>query len=106
MKVTLDQSAIDVLKDILKDNADKPNNIRVHFAGVGCSGPSFGLALDEQNESDLVYEVDDLKFIMDKAEYDQYGDIVIQDTGYGFRVAPENMENFASGCSGCSGGCN
>ena len=35
MKVTLDKIAIDTLKDILKDNADKPSNIRVHFAGVG-----------------------------------------------------------------------
>jgi iron-sulfur cluster insertion protein len=42
---------------------------------------------------------------MDKKEYDQYGDIVIQDTGYGFRVAPENTGDSAGGCDGCSGGC-
>ena len=106
MKVTLDKSAINTLKEILKDNADRPNNIRVHFAGVGWGGPSFGLALDEQKENDLDFEVEDLKFIMDKKEYNQYGDIVIQDTGYGFKVAPENMDTSDNGCSGCSGGCN
>jgi iron-sulfur cluster insertion protein len=106
MKITVDKSAIEALKEVLKEHVDKPNNIRVHFAGVGCGGPSFGLALDEQNENDLVYEVEDLKFIMDKNEYDQYGDILIQDTGYGFKVAPENMDTSQSGCSGCSGGCN
>ena len=30
---------------------------------------------------------------MDKNEYAQHGDIVIEDTGYGFRVIPENMKN-------------
>ena len=30
---------------------------------------------------------------MDKNEYAQYGDIVIEDTGYGFRVIPESMQN-------------
>ncbi len=35
MKVTLPQTAVDTLKDILKDNQDRPKNIRVYFAGVG-----------------------------------------------------------------------
>ncbi len=35
MKVTLPQTAIDTLKDILNDNQEKPKNIRVYFAGVG-----------------------------------------------------------------------
>lgn len=35
MKVTLPQSAVDTLKDILKDNQDRPQTIRVYFAGVG-----------------------------------------------------------------------
>ncbi len=35
MKVTLPQTAIDTLKDILKDNQDRPKNIRVYFAGIG-----------------------------------------------------------------------
>ena len=35
MKVTLPQSAVDTLKDILKDNQDRPQTIRVYFAGIG-----------------------------------------------------------------------
>ncbi len=35
MKVTLPQTAVDTLKDILKDNQNRPKNIRVYFAGVG-----------------------------------------------------------------------
>lgn len=104
MKVTIADTAVSTLKDILADNQDRPNNIRVYFAGIGWGGPSFGLALDEQNGEDLSYEVDGLNFVMSKEDYAKYGDIVIEDTGYGFRVAPENMQNdggCGGGCSGC-----
>jgi len=105
MKVTLDQTSIDALKSVLNQYTDKPRTIRIHFSGNGCSGPSFGLALDEQNKNDIECKVEGLRFIMDKFEYSEYGDIVIEDTGYGFRVYPENIENFSGGCSSCSGSC-
>ena len=84
MKITLPESAVKTLKDILQDNQDRPQTIRVYFAGIGWGGPSFGIALDEQKDSDVAYEVEGLQFIMDKNEYVQHGDIVIEDTGYGF----------------------
>lgn len=65
---------------------------------------SFGLALDEKKEDDLTYEVGELQFVMSSDEYSQYGDIIIEDTGFGFRVIPENMKDQGGGgCSGCSG---
>ena len=105
MKITLPESAVKTLKDILQDNQDRPQTIRVYFAGIGWGGPSFGIALDEQKDSDTSYEVDGLTFIMDKNEYAQHGDIVIEDTGYGFRVIPENMKNDQGGCGGGCSGC-
>ena len=42
---------------------------------------------------------------MDKNEYVQHGDIVIEDTGYGFRVIPESMKNDQGGCGGGCSGC-
>lgn len=105
MKITLPESAVDTLKDILKDNQDRPSNIRVYFAGIGWGGPSFGLALDEQNDKDLTYKVDGLNFVMSTEDHSKYGDIVIEDTGYGFKVAPENMQNDDSGCGGGCSGC-
>ena len=47
MKVQAPQSALDVLKEILENNQDKPQNVRVYFAGFACSGAVFSLALDE-----------------------------------------------------------
>ena len=105
MKITLPESAVKTLKDILQDNQDRPQTIRVYFAGIGWGGPSFGIALDEQKDSDTSYEVDGLTFIMDKNEYAQHGDIVIEDTGYGFRVIPESMKNAQGGCGGGCSGC-
>lgn len=103
MKVTLDEKATLVLKDILKDkNAD--SKIRVYFAGIGWGGPSFGLALDEQKSDDKTYSIDGIDFIMSESDYNQYGNMVILDTGYGFKVAPESADDgdgCGGGCSGC-----
>lgn len=106
MKVTVPETAVETLKSILEENQDKPNNIRVFFQGMGWAGPSFGLALDQLEESDLTHEVDGLNFIMSQEEFDAYGDIVIQDTGFGFKVVPESMVGESCDCnSGCSGCC-
>lgn len=102
MKVTLDEKATLALKDVLKDkNPDA--KIRVYFAGIGWGGPSFGLALDEQRSDDETYTVDNIHFIMSKSDYMQYGDMMIKDTGYGFKVSPENAsdDGCGGGCSGC-----
>lgn len=41
---------------------------------------------------------------MSKEDYTKFGDIVIEDTGYGFRVRPEN-DGPDSGCGGGCSGC-
>jgi hypothetical protein len=40
---------------------------------------------------------------MSSEDFNKYGNIVIEDTGYGFKVAPENMQDdgCGGGCSGC-----
>lgn len=41
---------------------------------------------------------------MSEHDYNQYGDMTINDTGFGFRVAPENIgdgDSCGGGCSGC-----
>ena len=42
---------------------------------------------------------------MDKGEYEQFGDISITDTGYGFKVSPAKMDDSEGGCGDCGGGC-
>ena len=64
---------------VIKDNQDRPQSIRVYFAGMGCSGASFGIALDEEREDDVCYDIEGLHFIMSEVEYSQYGDVTIED---------------------------
>ncbi len=40
---------------------------------------------------------------MDKEEYEKFGDITIEDTGFGFKIVPGKLDNNESG--GCGGGC-
>ena len=104
MKVTLPEKAVNTLTNILKDNQDKPKTLRVYFAGFGCSGPSFGLALDDQKDDDVSCEVEGLQFIMNANEFKEYGNITIEDTDYGFAIIAENMPTgggCGGGCSGC-----
>lgn len=103
MKVEAAQTAIEVLREIISEQADQSASIRMYFAGAACSGPSFGLALDEKKPSDVSCNVEELEFVMDAQEYEQFGDMVIQDLGGGFRVIPDKLKDMASGCSGCSG---
>lgn len=105
MKVTLPETAIKKLKDILKDNQDRPQTIRVYFAGMCCSGASFGIALDLEREDDVCCEIEGLNFIMSEVEHSKYGDVIIEDTAYGFRVIVENMQKSSRGCGGGCSGC-
>ena len=106
MKITVPETAAETLKSILAENPNQPDNIRVFFQGVSWSGPAFGLALDQVEDNDLTYEHEDLKFVMSKEEHEAYGDIVIEDTGYGFKVIPESMVGQGCSCdSGCGGCC-
>ncbi|MDK2561940.1 hypothetical protein QOZ84_00135 [Romboutsia sedimentorum] len=60
--------------------------------------------MDEQKAEDLEYDIEGLHFIMSSDDFNKYGDIVIEDTGYGFKVGPENAQDdggCGGGCSGC-----
>lgn len=115
MKVQAPESAINVLKEILANNLDKPQNIRVYFAGFACSGAVFSLALDEEKHSDTSFDLDGVHFIMDDNEYLTYGNVIITELPpKGFTVSVENPPQRESGysecggscCDGCDGGCN
>lgn len=104
MKVTLDKNAILTLKNILKDKDLENTKVRIYFAGIGWGGPSFGLALDEQKSDDKTCTVEGINFIMSEYDYNQYGDIAIYHTGFGFKISQKNRlddDSCKGGCSGC-----
>lgn len=103
MNIQTNQETIEAIKLIVNQQEDQADNIRVYIAGMGCSGPSFGLTLDEIADADLVDESHDVKFIMAKEIHDQVGDIIVELTDGGYLVKPVN--EVASACGSCSGSC-
>lgn len=103
MKIEIGQETIDEIKKIIESQSDRPANVRIFVAGHGCSGPSLGLALDELKDSDLVDQVSEVTFVMDKDVHEQMGDVKVEYVGNGYYVSPVNQVE--SGCSSCGGGC-
>lgn len=102
MKVSTNQDTIDAIKEVIKGQPGAPSVVRVYLAGTGCSGPSYGLSLDEAKETDLVDESNDIVFIMDQDLYNQVGEMKIEFLGNGYHVIPVNQPEAACGsCSGC-----
>ncbi|WP_459130131.1 hypothetical protein [Guggenheimella bovis] len=101
MKIQTNAQTIAEIKKVIEENPGEGSMVRLFVAGVGCSGPSFGLALDERNEGDEYYEEDGLGFLMEKAVYDQMGDAIVEFSDGGYLVYPVNQPE--GGCSSCSG---
>lgn len=103
MKVQTNQETVEAIKGISSQQADQPSNVRIYIAGMGWSGPSFGLTLDELSENDLKDESNDVTFIMAKDIYEQTGDIMVELSGGGYMVKP--IEQSDSDCGSCAGSC-
>jgi iron-sulfur cluster assembly protein len=95
----------------------KANNItsllRVALMQGGCSGPSLGLALDEEKPTDELFARQGLTFLVEKNLHQQCGNITVDylDAGSrsGFSITSANpLPDTGGGCSSgsCgSGGC-
>ncbi len=103
MKVQTTQVTIDAIKAVIEQQESAPNNVRIYIAGMGWSGPSFGLTLDELKEDDVKDDSNDVTFIMSKDLHDQLGDMLVDYAQGGYLVRPVVYQD--SGCSSCAGGC-
>jgi iron-sulfur cluster assembly protein len=93
--------ASDKVRTILAQENQADLGLRVFVRGGGCSGLSYGMALDERAEDDLVAEQDGVLVLIDpmSAMYIQGAEIDYQESlmGGGFTV---NNPNAVSTC-GC-----
>lgn len=94
--------------DLLEANDIEPKVVRLALAGFGCSGPRFGLMVDEASDSDVVEIVKDITFIVSKDLYDEYQGFVIlsdeENYGGGMSLRPKKIDENI-GCSTCATGC-
>ncbi|MCC6627924.1 MAG: iron-sulfur cluster insertion protein ErpA [Chloroflexi bacterium] len=99
--VSLTPMAIDKVKGILEQEDSPGLGLRVFVRGGGCSGLSYGMALDERAEDDLIAEHAGVVVLIDpmSAMYLGGAEIDYQDSlmGGGFSV---NNPNAVSTC-GC-----
>ena len=98
------------LNELIGDQLrEKEAAIRVFMqaGGCGCSGPRFGMGLDQPTDNDAVLEFGELKFIVDPlsansledASIDYIDDVMES----GFQINAPNAVAAGGGC-GCGGG--
>ena len=96
-------TAVENLKSYLSQNSIE-SAVRIALMQGGWAGPSLGLALDESNESDEVFNENELTFLVEKSLLDTCGSIKVDfiDAGYrsGFSITSTNP----IGGGGCSSG--
>lgn len=124
MAIILTDKAVSQLKELMAEQNKETAALRVWVAGGGCSGLSYGMALDdgEPEAADKVFEQDGLKIFvdplslqyMDGSSVDYVEDVL----GGGFKIDNPNAvstcgcgssfqtANGEGGCGscGCSGG--
>ncbi len=106
--ITITDTASTKVKEILESEGKSDHAIRVFVRGMSCSGPSFGMALDDQTRpDDAVGEQFGIKIIVDpqSAQYVEGARIDWIDSlmGQGFKIDTPNAA--ATNGGGCGGGC-
>lgn len=105
--VNISEPAYKEFKELLLANDIKETTVRIALAGLGCSGPRFGLMVDDKNDADVTEIYNDLTFIVEKDLVDQYEGFTIlsdeENGGAGMSLRPLKVDENASGCAGCSG---
>ena len=121
--ITLTPRALTELKDLMVSQEKQEAALRVWVAGGGCSGLSYGMALDDgqPEEGDQVYDQEGVKIVVDplslsymegaSVDYvdDQFGGgfkidnpMAVSSCGCGSSFKTEGSAAGGGGCGGCS----
>lgn len=76
MLINVSEKAKKKLEEVLSEE-DIDKSLRLYIAGYGWGGPSFGMALDEQNDEDLKIESSGFNFVIEKDLSNAYNDLSI-----------------------------
>ena len=86
MNLTVSESAVNKLENIIIEENDTTLKLRIFVQGGGCSGMQYGFTLDtEQNEDDFAIPAGSLSVLVDSisAQYLQDAKIDYEDGIYG-----------------------
>ena len=116
--ITLSERAVTELKDLMSSQAKGDSALRVWVAGGGCSGLSYGMALDDgaPEEGDQIFEQEGVKIYVDGLSLNYMDgssvDFVEDALGGGFKIENPNATSTCGcgssfkteGSEGASGG--
>lgn len=94
--ITLSERAVTELKDLMTQQAKQESALRVWVAGGGCSGLSYGMALDDgqPEDGDQIFEQEGIKIYVDSLSMNYMDgssvDFVDDSLGGGFKVENPN----------------
>ncbi len=105
--ITLSPEAVEKIRGIISEQENPSTlSLRLFVNGMSCSGPSYGMALDDKDyPGDTVLPVEGLKVVIDPDSAPLLAGSVVdyRDSlmGAGFTINNPN----AQGGGGCGGGC-
>jgi iron-sulfur cluster assembly accessory protein len=107
--INITESASTKVKELLEGEGKTDHALRVFVRGMSCSGPAFGMALDDTTRpDDAIEERFGVKIVVDpqSAQYVEGAEIDYVDSlvGTGFTINNPNTQT-AGGGGGCGGGC-
>lgn len=99
--VTITPKAAEKIKEFMKEEAEKPEFLRVYVQGGGCSGLSYGMGFEKQpEEDDMLIEENGVKLLVDSYSVDHLKganvDYIESLMGSGFKI---NNPNVTKSCS-------
>jgi iron-sulfur cluster assembly accessory protein len=105
--IEITPSAATKVRELLEESGKADHALRIFVRGMSCSGPAYGMALDnEPREDDSVTELNGVRILVDplSAQYVEGAQVDFVDglMGRGFTVS---NPNFKSEGGGCGGGC-
>ncbi|MCL6631571.1 MAG: iron-sulfur cluster assembly accessory protein [Alicyclobacillus herbarius] len=99
--VTLTDAAAEKLRELMAERGPDEQTLRLYVKPGGCTGFSYGMALDEPREGDIVYQIQGIQVAVEKESErlidGSQVDFVDDFSGQGFRI---NNPNATSIC-GC-----
>ncbi|MFN8526244.1 MAG: iron-sulfur cluster assembly accessory protein [Chloroflexota bacterium] len=104
--ITITENASSKVLELLTEQDKSDHMLRVFVRGMSCSGPAYGMALDDATRpEDTLQEVAGVKIVVDSqsAPYVEGAEIDYVDglMGKGFTINNPN----AAPAGGCGGGC-
>jgi Fe-S cluster assembly iron-binding protein IscA len=106
-QVGITTEALKEMETILDKEEYRGKAVRLVIAGMGCSGPQLGLALDDPNADDVVLEGSNFQMLADQFMKDQIkasGGLTIEYIDDPYRGSGILIQ-FVNSAGGCGGGC-